>query len=74
MNSLATFLPTRWWSPRAWHVWMSYVHWRLETYGVYYPAGKFSWNAFTSLLKQASGYRRWLTEMERLRKQSPKTH
>jgi len=68
------FLPGRWWSPKAWRVWVSYVHWRLETYGVYYPAGKFNWKAFVSLLKQLPGYRHWLAEMDAARVKSLTTH
>jgi hypothetical protein len=65
------FLPHRWWSPRSWKTWASYVHWRLETYGVYYPEGKFNRTAFKSMLRQLPSYSRWLSEMNRLRGKSP---
>jgi hypothetical protein len=65
---LFRFLPTRWWSPRAWRTWASYVHWRLETYGVFYPAGKINWRALCSLLKQIPSYQSWLREMDAVRK------
>ena len=68
MFRLLRFLPTRWWRPSAWKRWSTYVHWRLETYGVYYPQGKFNGQAFRSLLKQFGSYRRWLTEFDQLRK------
>ena len=58
------FLPSRWWSPKAWRVWASYVHWRLETYGVFYPEGKTNWKALKSLIKQVPSYGRWLKEFE----------
>jgi len=64
MIRLWRFLPTRWWSPRSWRTWASYVHWRLETYGVYYPAGKINWKALRSLLKQMPSYSQWLAEMD----------
>jgi hypothetical protein len=65
------FFPERWWSFRAWRVWASYVHWRLETYGVFYPEGKTNWQAVRSLLRQMPSYRRWLTDMDHIRKRSP---
>jgi len=65
------FLPRRFWSPRAWRGWASYVHWRLETYGVFYPEGKINWKALRSLLRQLPAYRRWLAEMDVVRKKSP---
>ena len=61
------FLPTRLWSPRAWRTWASYVHWRLETYGVFYPASQINWQALRSLLKQMPSYGRWLAEMDTTR-------
>ncbi len=67
---ILNFLPSRWWSPKSWRVWASYVHWRLETYGVYYPAGKFNWQAFRALLRQIPSYTRWLSDMNRLRLKS----
>lgn len=73
MMRLLRFLPTRWWSPRAWKTWASYAHWRLETYGVYYPEGRFNWQAFWSLLRQMPSYHRWLKDLDRLRKKQLKT-
>jgi hypothetical protein len=64
------FLPHRWWSPRAWRVWGSYLHWRLETYGVYYPAGKFNKKVFLKMLKQFPSYRAWLSDFSKLRKKT----
>ena len=64
---LLNFLPRRWWSPRAWRVWASWLHWRLETYGVYYPAGKTNGKALLMLLRQMPAYLRWLRQMDRLR-------
>jgi hypothetical protein len=61
------YLPNRWWSPRAWRTWSSYIHWRLETYGVYHPGGKFNGKAFVSLVLQFPHYNRWLTEIKKLR-------
>jgi hypothetical protein len=68
------FLPRRWWSPKAWRVWASYVHWRLETYGVFYPEGKTNWGAFWSLLRQMPAYRHWLAEMDAVRKKPLTLH
>jgi hypothetical protein len=65
------FIPSRWWSFRAWRDWADYVHWRLETYGVYYPAGKFNVSAFTSLLRQLPSYHRWLGQIDEQRKRGP---
>lgn len=65
------FFPRRFWSVRAWRTWAGYVHWRLETYGVYYPAGKFNWKAFRSLLRQTPGYLHWVSDMDATRKKSP---
>jgi hypothetical protein len=68
MMRLFRFLPRRWWSFKAWRVWASYVHWRLETYGVFYPAGKIDWRAMRSLVKQIPSYQSWLSEMDAIRK------
>ncbi|OGR89687.1 MAG: hypothetical protein A2992_02500 [Elusimicrobia bacterium RIFCSPLOWO2_01_FULL_59_12] len=65
------YLPRHFWSPGAWRTWASYVHWRLETYGVYYPAGKFNWTAFRSLLRQMPRYLHWVSDMDAARKKSP---
>jgi hypothetical protein len=70
MMRLIRFFPTRWWSPRAWRTWRSYLHWRLETYGVFYPNGKLDKEALKSLIRQAPGYYRWLGQMDRLHKRS----
>ena len=64
---LLRFLPTRWWSPAAWQGWKSYVHWRLETYGVYYPDGKLNRKTLRALLRQLPSYYRWLGQIDRLR-------
>ena len=45
-----------------------YVHWRLETYGVFYPEGKTNWSALRSLLRQFPNYNHWLGEMDALRR------
>jgi len=63
---MTRFLPTRWWKPSAWITWGSYLHWRLETYGVFYPKGKINWKALKSLIRQFPSYRRWLSEMDRV--------
>ena len=68
MLNFLRFLPTRWWSPPAWKNWGRYVHWRLETYGVFYPAGKINWRAMHSLFKQIPSYQQWLGEMDAIRK------
>lgn len=68
MLRLIRFLPTRWWSWQAWKTWGSYVHWRLETYGVYYPGSKMNWKALRQLLRQIPSYHRWLAEIDRLRR------
>ena len=68
MFRLLRFLPRRWWSPAAWKTWQSYLHWRLETYGVYYPAGEKNPRALGSLLHQLPSYLRWLKELDRLSK------
>ena len=65
------YLPKRFWSANAWRTWASWVHWRLETYGVYYPAGQFNWKAFCSLLKQMPGYLHWVSQFESTREKSP---
>ena len=65
------FMPRRWWSPKAWRTWASYMHWRLETYGVFYPAGKTNWKALRLMLQQLPSYSRWVGEMERLRQRIP---
>ena len=64
---LINFLPRRWWSPRAWRVWASYLHWRLETYGAFYPSGKINLRALRSLIRQTPSYLRWVGQIERLR-------
>jgi hypothetical protein len=69
--SLFKFLPTQFWNPWAWIRWGSYVHWRLETYGVYYPTGRFNAKSFISLLKQMPGYLHWVSDIAAARKKSP---
>jgi len=69
MNVL-NYLPRHWWSPRAWKTWGSFVHWRLETYGVYYPANRFNFAAFRSLLKQFPSYLKWLDQIEKSRQKN----
>jgi hypothetical protein len=64
---LLRFLPTRWWSPSAWKTWLAYMHWRLETYGLYYPEGKWNNKTFFSLVRQTPSYYRWLGEIDRTR-------
>lgn len=63
------FLPSRWWSPAAWKRWWTYIHWRLETYGVYHTDGKFHAKAFISLVHQLRSYEHWLAEFGRIRKE-----
>jgi hypothetical protein len=65
------FFPSKFWSPRAWRIWVTWVHWRLETYGVFHPAGTFNKTAFQKLLKQLPGYLHWVSEMDAIRKKSP---
>ena len=67
MIRLLRFFPTRIWSPHAWKTWWSYVHWRLETYGVYYPNGRFNGRAFRMLLRQGPSYYAWLKDFDKLR-------
>lgn len=59
------FLPTRWWSPKSWRNWSAYVRWRMETYGVFYPANRFNSVAFLKMLRQLPAYRRWLVQFDR---------
>lgn len=66
MFRLLRFLPRHWWSLKAWKTWASYVHWRLETYGVYYPDSRFNREAFMKLLRQTAAYSRWLRDLDRL--------
>jgi hypothetical protein len=63
------FLPARWWSLKAWKTWASYIHWRLETYGVYYPDGKLHARPLWSLIRQLPSYGRWLAEFDGRRSQ-----
>lgn len=74
MIRLLRFLPTRWWSLKAWKTWREYIHWRLETYGVYYPAGQTNKTALRLLFKQFPSYYRWLGQIEKTRHQPLKTH
>gem|GEM_PF-2506238 len=68
MLKFARFLPRRWWSSHAWKIWSRYVHWRLETYGMYYPDGRWNSASFRLLLKQSLSYSHWLSELDRLRR------
>ncbi len=61
------FLPTRWWSFRAWKTWRTYAHWRLETYGIYYPHGELQFQSLRTLLLQLPSYLRWLKDLDRTR-------
>jgi hypothetical protein len=70
MLRLVRFLPRRWWSPQAWKTWWSYVHCRLETYGVYYPENKANPSMLRSLTRQFPSYYRWLGQIDKLRKKS----
>jgi hypothetical protein len=60
--------------PKAWKTLGSYLHWRLETYGVYYPGGKFNGKAFISLVLQLPAYLRWQSHFSKIRKQHPASH
>ncbi len=73
MFRLFRFLPTRWWSPKAWKTWASYIHWRLETYGVFYPGNRFNFKAFQQLLQQTPSYNRWLADFDGLRSSKAKS-
>ena len=68
MFRLLRFLPRHWWSVKAWKTWQSYLHWRLETYGVYYPAGRKDRAALCSMLRQLPSYLSWLKDLDRLRR------
>ncbi len=68
MIRLLAFLPRRWWSPQAWKTWKSYMHWRMETYGVYYPDGKKNDTTFRMMMRQFPSYYRWLGDLTRLRR------
>jgi hypothetical protein len=68
MLRLVRFLPRRFWSPRAWRSWGEYVHWRLETFGVYHPEGRFNRKGFRQLVKQFPSYYRWLGQIDRIRR------
>ena len=74
MFRLFRFMPTRWWSPKAWKTWGSYVHWRLETYGVYDPAGRIDKTVLQSLFKQFPSYYRWLGQIDKLRNRPANSH
>jgi len=67
MLRLFRFLPRRWWSLHDWKIWKSYIHWRLETFGAYYPEGKLTRTSLAQLLRQFPSYYRWLKEMEQKR-------
>ncbi len=69
MLRLLRFFPTRWWSLRAWKTWNEYIHWRKETYGVYFPDGQENPQALRAMWKQFPSYYRWLGEMDDLRHQ-----
>lgn len=72
MIRLLRFLPRRWWSPRAWRSWREYLHWRLETYGVYHPDPKrANRQALKMLLRQLPSYYRWLKQMDKEAKHVP---
>ena len=61
------FFPARWWKPSAWKAWGSYLHWRLETYGVYYPDHPLNGKAVLALLRQTPSYLRWIGDFDRIR-------
>lgn len=65
--TLLRFLPRRWWSPSAWFAWKDYMHWRLETYGAYYPRNTLSRRSLSLLVKQFPSYYRWLNQLDHLR-------
>jgi len=69
MVRLLRFFPRRWWSLHGWRSWKSYIHWRLETYGVYTLDGKTRRGSLVKLLKQFPSYYRWLGQIDRLRRQ-----
>jgi hypothetical protein len=66
MIRLLRFIPRRWWSPEAWRTWKQFVHWRLETYGVYYPSNEKNPAAFRALMRQLPSYLKWLKELDQL--------
>lgn len=68
MFRLLRFLPSRWYSLSAWKSWTSYMHWRLETFGVYYPDGKLQPPAFQKFLRQFPSYYRWLGQISAFRR------
>jgi len=68
MIRLFRFLPTRWWSIRAWKTWTSYIHWRLETFGLYGQEASNRATARRSLRRQFPSYYRWLGEVDRIRR------
>lgn len=42
-------------------IWFSYIKWRLETIGCYYPDGKFKWKIFyNEVIKRLPSYIRWI--------------
>lgn len=69
MLRLLRFLPSRPWSPKAWKQWASYMRWRLETYGVYYPDHRLNRQTLKTFLRQFPSYYRWLGDIDRLRRQ-----
>ncbi len=64
---LLRFLPSRWWSWRSWKSWPAYVRWRLETYGVFYPDGRWHADAFRRMTRQFRRYYRWVGDLDRLK-------
>lgn len=44
------------------------MHWRLETFGVYYPDGKLQPPAFQKFLRQFPSYYRWLGQISAFRR------
>lgn len=65
---LLRFLPRRWWSIDCWKSWWSYVKWRMETWGVYHPDGKFNKENFWRMVKQFPSYYKWIGRMDSLKK------
>jgi len=68
MFRLLRFLPSRWWSLQGWRDWSRYIHWRLETFGVYQKNGQKDSSALRQMLRQLRGYLKWLKEMDEISK------
>lgn len=67
LNIFFRFLPRRQlYKLSTWQAWFSYIKWRLETYGVYYPNGKFHWDIAYKMIISLPSYIKWIRRMDSL--------